>query len=85
MSPTQFVEEMRASLTVKHVLTPKQILDASPFLDEGYKFIAKKLENEFEDMTPAAVEIAGKLQGFLLVFVEHGNNFALLRNLEASG
>jgi len=85
MSPTEYVREMQRHVVLKEVLTPKQILEAQTLLDEGYKYIGKRLEENFTDMTPDAVSIATMLQQFLLVFVDHATNFALLRKMEASG
>lgn len=85
MTPSDFVGQMQRNLSLKGVLTPRQVVQAQPFLDVGYEFIAKRLEENYDDMTPEAVDIALKLQSFLLVFIEHGNNFALLRKVEAYG
>ena len=84
MRPKEFVEEMKDSLHTNGVLTPSQCLKSHELIDCGHEFIRKRIEDEYEDMTPEAVAIAGKLQGFLLAFVEHGHNFALLRKMEAS-
>lgn len=82
MSPSDFVTEMKNSVEMKGVLTPKQILQSNLILDEGYRFITQRLEDNFEDMNNDAVNIARKLQSFLHVFIEHSHNFALLRQME---
>ena len=84
MSPTEFVEEMKSNLKLNGILNPKQVLESQTFLDEGFRYIAKRIEENYNDMSPEAVKMAMILQSFILVFVEHANNFALMRDMEAS-
>ena len=84
MNPSDYVKILQNNLRMKHVLTPRQVMDSHKFLEEGYNYISKRLEENYDDMTPDAVDVANKLQSFLIVFIEHSHNFALLKKLEVS-
>lgn len=84
MKPKDYVKILQSNLRVNHIITPKQFLESKKFLDAGFEHIGNKLDENFEDMTPEACDIANKMQSFLLVFLEHSNNFALLKKMEVS-
>ena len=82
MSPAAFVNQMRLNLKLHDTLTPKQIIESKEFLDIGFDLIRRRLEENYDDMNPEAVDIATKLQGFILIFLEYSNNFSMLKRLE---
>jgi len=56
---------------------------ASQVVQEGYSFICKKIKAEHKELTPQAVTDINLLEGFLITFIQHANDFEQLRKIEA--
>lgn len=83
MRPSDYIEKSIAGAEspLSRVLTPKQLVDAGDVIRVSLSFIGRKMDEQYNDMTPDAVHAATVLQGFLCAFVEHTLNPALLKNL----
>jgi hypothetical protein len=86
MTPQEYVADLKLhgfrTELVDHVLAVKEKLEARGVLEAGYDLIGRKLGELFDEMTPKAVEHIRILEQFLLVFIEHVMNPALVRNVE---
>jgi len=85
MSPQEYVNQLKydgfSNDVCNHVLTTKQKLEAREVLDAGYNLIGQKMGQLFDEMTPEAVQHMALLQQFLLVFIEHTMNPALVKKM----
>lgn len=79
MRPKEFIEQLRHTNPFGGVLTPKDLHDAQDVMDAGYGLIARRVSENYDDMTVEAVQSTEALQAMLCVFVEHACNFGLLR------
>lgn len=81
MKPSEYIaREFVGNGPLSRVLTPKQITDANDVIRISIDFIGRKMDEQYDDMTPDAVHAVTVLQGFLCAFVEHTLNPALLKN-----
>jgi len=55
------------------------MVDAGDVIKAGLDFIGRKLDEQYIEMTPEAVESANILQCFMVSFIEHSVNPALLK------
>ncbi len=87
MSPTDYVERIKAAdyPAVASTLDAGIVDQFESVLSVGYDKIGTEIETYHNDMTPEAVEIFSFLEGFLVAFVEHLNNFELVRGSLRSG
>jgi len=82
MTPKEYMKDLRRSLSLKDVLTEKQVLQSEEFLDHGFEFIGKRLEENYDDMGPEATKIANRLSSFLFVLLEHSFNPSMVLKME---
>ena len=84
MKPKEYIDSFRGSSPLKTVLTPAQLVEASIVVDAGYDFIARKIGQQYNEMTPEAVKATESLVVMMCVFIEHANNPGLLRRAMAA-
>ena len=82
VKPSEYIgQALGQDSPMSRVLTPRQLVDAGDVIRVSLDFIGRKMDEQYNDMTPDAVHAANVLQGFLCAFVEHAMNPALLKNL----
>lgn len=86
MTPMEYVDLLKQDgfrgEIVDQVLTIKEKDEAREILDAGYDLIGRKLSALYDDMGPKVVDHINVLEQFLLVFIEHVMNPALVRKVE---
>lgn len=83
MTPREYVESQRLGTSLRGVLTPQQLLESSEVLDSGFRFIAKTVGEQYEQVTPNVAKSVDALTTMLVVFIQHAVNPEMLRRAVA--
>ncbi len=81
MRPSEYLERDRKNPMnpIYRMLTPGQRTEAETVIKAGFDLIGSRMDEDYKDMTPDAVNAMSVLQGFLCAFIEHAMNPALIR------
>ena len=82
MSPAEYTKQVKDSLypTVTGTLNTGIVGESEKLLSESYDLISTKMMEKYKDMTPEAVEYFLFFEGFIIAFLEHLNNFDLVKD-----